>query len=175
MEEDCEAQHYEALVVAWGTAVPIARTQEIESKTPEDLRAWATNCRRRATYALGRGNGDGFFEARMRWYGERAAYLDKEADNKGFAAPKEVWMPPKKRPIDAIRPMNPYPKMRRLADSATTPTVGGWPSAVTPSQDGPTPSGLPTGEKEATSSAPENPSPPLSNSHDALALIRENY
>lgn len=176
MELSGEARHYEELLSKWGTPVPWERKAEVASSTAEDLRKWARNCRSRAAYALGRGNGDGFFEARVNWYGSRAKWLEEQADlRETSSAVKPTQSPPMKRKVDAIRPMDPYPKMRRLTDSAVMPTVGGWPSANHSTVDGPTPNGTLSGEKEDSSSILKTPPPSHSEAIDSLAVIKESY
>lgn len=164
-EETSETLHYNRLCSQWGPPEAHIRMAEIRQKTPEDLEAWEASCRGRAAYALGRANGDGFWEAKVTWYGTRANWL-KAMRNP--SSPMNTSPTLRKRPVGEIRPMNPAPKRREI-------TPGGWPSGRPASYHGPTPSGSPTGEAEGTSLPPEHPSPSPSEPVDSLALIKESY
>lgn len=170
-EESGEQIHFNRLCSQWGPPEAHMRMAEIRNKTPEDLESWVTNCRQRATYALGRASGDGWWEAKSRWYGERANWLKAMMQPSSPMRTSQALM---KRPVAMIRPMNPAPKRRQVDWSDLPLTAGGWPSGVDQPRHGQTPSGSPTGEAKDISSTPEPPSPcPSSDDTPSLDLIKE--
>lgn len=139
------------LEFAWGPAVPVARLAEIKFKTLDDLLAWEESCRKRATYATGRANGDGFWEAKQEWYAQRAAWIaqyrqEKERGN-GYPAENPLR--------NSTRSFPPAPLKKR----PFMPTTGGWPDATQPTtpptgltHSGPLTGPLPTTGLEAPNS-----------------------
>lgn len=109
--------HKTKLEMMWGPPVPAARIAEIRYKTLDDLSSWEKSCRSRAAYALGRASGDGFWEAKVEWYGTRANFIKKVIEEKGSGATKNS--PP------GSRSFPPAPMKKRWI-----PTPGGWPDAI---------------------------------------------
>ncbi len=170
MEDNTEIQ-YQRLCDQWGPPEAHMRMTEIRTKTPEDLEAWARSCRSRAAYDLGKGNGDGFWEAKVEWYGARAAWLTSMMDP---SSPRNHSPLQRKRPVAAIRPMIPSPKRRHTEPCCTLPADGGWPSGKEASILGPMPSGSPTGKRTDSSLHPEPLSPPpCTEDTPSLDLIKE--
>ncbi len=161
---------YDRLCEKWGPPEPIARQGEIRYKDAADLEAWEESCRKRATYALGRANGDGFWEAKMQWYGTRANWLKRNTPSLAVKIPS----PTLKRVREEAPPA---PMKIQKVNTPDLPsfevTGGGWPSGRPASPRGQMLSGLPIGEKKGTSSPPENLSPPPS--EDSLSLLRKEY
>lgn len=140
------------LLDAWGPAEPMI--SDVRKKTNFEIEGWIDSLKRKVVMTTGRENGDGFWEARTRWYSARREWLENHWE--GF----EKTLPVKKRCREEALPPAPM-KIARMME-ATSPrdlvTVGGWPSADHQYTHGPTPSGLPTGESEDTSSNPVSPS-----------------
>lgn len=120
--EEALQYHKNKLEMQWGPAVPAARSAEIKYKTLDDLSGWEKSCRSRAAYALGRANGDGFWEAKVEWYGTRANFIKKVVEERGWDAPKTTSTSGLRASTTTFPPA---PMTKRWA-----PTVGGYPDSI---------------------------------------------
>jgi len=175
-QQEKENWHYEKLVGQWGPPQAAMRLAEMRTKTPEDLAQWEESCRGRANYALSRASGDGFWEAKLKWYGERANWIRDFNKEQHWDAPRNS---PKRIREEAI-PTVPMKILRRSTQNSPRQasfevTPGGWPSGKELNQSGPTPSGLHTGNLEDTSSPPVplSPTPSGVEQPSSLDLIKE--
>jgi hypothetical protein len=161
--EDQTSVHFERLCVLWSNPVP--GYLEYHGKREEELTSWAEACDRKSQYATGRVSGDGFWEARVQWYKERAKYLRQYVETPSYVTRDKTGV---KRKTFAIRPMDPYAKRRAVESGESSSEIT---HSVDPLPTSPTPSGSPSGEKEDSTSTPTSPS--LSQS--ALGLIGSEY
>lgn len=157
--EEALQYHKNKLEMMWGPAVPAARLAEIKYKTPEDLSGWEKSCRSRAAYALGRASGDGFWEAKMEWYGTRANFIKRVLEEKTSGAPR-TSSPPGLRSSTATFPAA---TMKRK----WSPTVGGYPDSIQlrTVENGPTPNGqltMSNGEQSMIGTVPPPETDPIS-------------
>ncbi len=155
--------HYQRLCSLWKD--PIPTYLEYHGKEEQELTSWADACDRKGQYATGRISGDGFWEARVQWYSERARYLRQYAATPSFVMREKNGL---KRKALAIRPMDPYAK-RRLTESGEQSSETIY--SVTEPPTSPTPSGSPSGKKEDSMSTPTSPS----QSQSGLDLIKVSY
>lgn len=144
----------------WGPVEPMMST--VKAKADWEIQDWIAALQRKVVMATERGNGDGFWEARVDWYSRRKSWLEKILKDQTTALPvKKRWREEAKEvtPMKVPRIGDDYSSRPRMNRGELQSVVGGWPSAHVETDNGPMPSGLPTGERKDTSSLQENPSP----------------